>query len=153
MPPNPYTFTLAQGFKIGRRAIGFLEDGGRALNARAKFNGLNAAKKRLVSDRFDVWLDGKHYPKYFHGWPDSPFYKDCFVFKWRENRVEQRLYGFLCNPRPRTDSGFRLCALAIHATKTEWETDESELDRIVSLLYAEEVKAAIRERYPEYGRE
>lgn len=97
-----------------------------SLNAAQVFSSLNTKDERLLLDRFDYWLQGGIRDDYFHGFPNHPTYKHCYVFKWKKKRVGHRLYGFICNPhkaRPR----FRLCVLVSHSTKTTWETDPEEL--------------------------
>jgi len=76
-------------------------------------------------------------------------YKHCFVFKWKENRQNHRLYGFLCNPQPTSRPGFQLCVLATHRTKNERETDERELEIAVSLRASPDVIMAIQSIYPD----
>jgi hypothetical protein len=99
----------------------------------------------------DHWLSGGIHNLYFHGWPDEPKYKECFVFKWDEEKVGQRLYGFLCNPTPKSDPGFRTCVLVLHATKHEHETDSANLDRVNRWREDLRTDLAIKSIYPEYG--
>ena len=68
--------------------------------------------------RFDHWLAGNVFDRYFHGWPNLPKYKDCFCFKWEQAGTLYRLYGFLCHPK-RTDSRFQACILVLHAQKAD----------------------------------
>ena len=53
------------------------------------------------------------------------------MFKPRGKRKESRFYGFLCHPQTLARPRFELCVLCIHALKTERETDDAELDRVL----------------------
>ncbi len=140
-----FTVHLLDGAKASkRRAIAFLEcteDAG--IDARAVFQRLGNNREREVRSRFDYWIDGNIHDKYFHGWPNSQRYKQCFVFKWRDNNQNHRFYGFLCNPLPAENPSFQLCVLVSHAIKDRWETDERELDGANSLRLNPPVNAAI----------
>lgn len=131
------------------RSIAFLvcpEDAG--IDAKKVFEGLSAEKQRLVRDRFDYWLQRGKHKLYFHGW-DHPPYKDCFVFKWKEGRQHQRLYGFLIHPRPMTDNRLEVCVLVSHAQKNTEETDPTELNGANALRVNLEVVRAVKKTYPE----
>ena len=152
MPPSWYTFRLANdGFRFERRAIGFLESPEDAsLDAGSVFDALGESKSRIVRTRFDYWAGGgDNMPSYFHGWNEAP-YRGCFCFKWKEKRQRQRLYGFLCNPRPISQAGFRLCVLVYHDVKTQEETDFTILGRLNALRVHPAVKRAIGSVFPEY---
>src|SRR4051812_40583571 len=114
---------LVEGQRLRRRGLAFLictDD--KNINAKEVFDALGDNPQRDVRTSFDAWVDGKIIESRFHGWSD-PAHKDCFCFRWKENRLRHRLYGFLCNPNLR-DPGFRLCVLAIHATKTQEATEQ-----------------------------
>jgi hypothetical protein len=128
-----------------RRAIVFLVCNG-VLNGKTIFDGLSEARDREVRGRFDHWIDGNVFPRYFHGWNDSP-YNHCFCFRWKDNRVHQRLYGFICNPK-REDQRFELCVLVLHAAKTTEDTDFAILAEINRLRLDAGVITVIR-RYVE----
>jgi len=132
-----------------RRGIVFLNDGLGTLDALGAFNVLKVKYRRELLDRFDYWIGGGVQDRYFHGWPNVPEYKDCFVFKWKENRNCHRLYGFLYHPQKRTRPRFQLCVLISHAVKKEWETDPQELIGAKQLRNELEVIRAIRERFPD----
>jgi hypothetical protein len=151
--PKSLSFRLAEGFNFRRRSIGFLETEQEddELNAGSVFDGLTGTVRQLVRSRMDYWLNGGSHPKYFHGWPNEPRYKQCFVFKWDEGRIGQRFYGFLCNPNPNWDPGFRTCVLILHATKHENETDLTYLDRVNRWRQDLRTEGAIKRIYPEYG--
>jgi len=51
---------------------------------------------------------------------------------------------FLCHPRS-LDRGFQLCILVSHATKSTWQTDPRELDRVNELRDEHAVRNAIAE--------
>jgi hypothetical protein len=96
----PYSVTTITGVpRTRRRGIGFLEssDNGR-VNAKRYFDKLKEKTARDVRSRFDYWLQGGVFDKYFHGWPNDREPKHCFVFKWKEAGAHHRLYGFLCDP-------------------------------------------------------
>jgi hypothetical protein len=124
MPPPVYVVIPIPGLRRSEsRAIVFLAcDGDPQVNAKAVFDNLSEKRTRELMTRFDYWIDGKTQDDYFHGWPSEPSNKDCFVFKWKENKVRHRLYGFLINPKPKY-LAFRVCVLVSHGTKGEWETD------------------------------
>ena len=133
MPPRLLTFSLVPLLPTGRRAVGFLEDKNDAsLDAGAVFSGLRETLERTVRARFGYWLEGgAPNNKWFHGW-NIPLYRQCFVFKWKEGRLDHRLYGFLCNPNA-ANLRFQLCALIYHGAKTKWKTDTAILDRVNAL--------------------
>jgi hypothetical protein len=132
------------------RAIAFLVSSDRReTNAAEAFARLAGNRAREVRARFDFWISGGQNDRYFHGWPGSSKYKECWVFKWKENRTDQRLYGFLANPRPRTNPGFQVCVLAWHSAKTARETDSTILERIIDLRSDRSVADALRTAYPE----
>ena len=136
------------GLKVSaHNAIGFLEDENDAtLNAKQKFISLEQNYDRLLRSRITYWIDlgyRAHKPDWFHGWPDLPKYKECFVFEWDEKRVHQRLYGFLCHPKL-ADRAFQLCGLVFHDEKMRADTDFTLLDRINDLRLSESVWKEIR---------
>jgi hypothetical protein len=130
MSPRLLTFTFVELLPIGRRAVGFLEDKNDAsLNAGSVFEALHGKLEQTVRHRFGHWLEGGvPNNRWFHGW-NGPQYKDCFVFKWSERRLDHRFYGFLCHPNV-LNLRFHLCALIYHDAKTQWETDNAILDRV-----------------------
>lgn len=153
---------MAQGCRVERienlqrskdRALAFLicpnESG---INAKEKYESLPDEKQRLLRDRFDYWLQhGKHNP-YFHGWNHAP-YKDCFVFKWKERRQHQRLYGFLIHPCPTTDKSLEVCVLVSHAPKNTEETDPAELNGALMLSQRVDVIRAVKTTFPDVRKE
>jgi hypothetical protein len=132
------------------RGIGFLEHPeDPQLNGRQVFRGLGQKSRYTVDSRFDHWISGNNGPTaWFHGWANTPKYKECFVFKWDERRQPQRLYGFLCNPVPKTSPRFRLCVLIYHDTKNETQTNFTILDRVNLLRKNPIVMAVISANYP-----
>jgi|SRR5882724_4257262 len=147
MPPPAFTFRLAPQLSVKRRAIGFLEGDARGeFDAGKVFDSLAGNAANDLRHKMDLWIDGSpNLKKYFHGW-DAPLYKQCFVFKQKKHRF----YGFLCNPKPRSDPGFRLCVLIYHDTKNEYESNYRLLDRINSWRQYLAVKVAIGRTYPEF---
>ena len=144
--PRPYAVVPINGLKPSeRRGIIFLvRDDDDALNAAGTFDALEQKQKRAVLDRFDFWIDGGINDRYFHGWPNVPEYKQCFVFRWKHGRQNHRLYGFLCHPQPKVRPRFQICVLVSHATKNTWETDPGELDGANELRNKLEVIGVIK---------
>ena len=149
-----YTVTLVPGlvYKGYRRGVAFVEcPEDKKIDAKVAFDSLKEKKKQDVLNRFDLWQRGQTCNKYFHGWPNIPQYKECFVFKWAEGRTHHRLYGFLVNPKPLKDPGYRVCVLVSHARKNEEPTDPSELDGVNELKGKQEIAEAIKKAFPESG--
>jgi hypothetical protein len=151
MGANPYTVKRVSGLRISeRRAIAFLGcTTDASIDAEAAFQRLTKEREREVRNRFDYWIDGGIQDSYFHGWPNNPAYRKCFVFKWKEDRKCHRLYGFLIHPTPLSSPGFQVCVLASHATKTKWETDVQELSRAKALGDDPLAVAAVHREFPE----
>ncbi len=143
-------FRHAAGVKItSRRGVGFLQRDDGEFHAIAKFERLKPSRASFVRSIMDHWADGNDKPHWwFHGF-DQAEYRHCFVFKWDENRVHQRLYGFKCHPKPVTAKEFVLCVLVYYDTKTD-ATDYRILDRINRLLTGLEEAEAIAAEYTEY---
>lgn len=144
------TFSHVLGVKLtSRRGIGFLQKDDGEFDAITKFRGLKASKARRVQSIMDHWVDGNDQPVWwFHGFNEEP-YRHCFVFKWDENRVHHRLYGFKCHAKPKSAKEFQLCVLIFHDTKTD-ATDYRILNRINKILADLEEVEAIAKEYPEY---
>jgi len=116
------------------------------LDAGRVFDSLDAKVAQMVRTRIDHWLQRNVFRKYFHGF--SGKYSGCFVFKWEERHKPQRLYGFLCHPFPKTNTGFELCVLVYHDTKDD-TMDYAILGRINRLCEDIRVLEAIAREYPE----
>ena len=144
MPTGPFRVVTVQGQRRSdKRAVAFLErDDDPALNARAVFEALSEKRTREVRTRFDYWIDGFPRDNYFHGWPNQPEYKGCFVFKYQEQRRNCRFYGFLHHPLKKRRA-FQVCVLASHAIKPGWNTDPRELNAMNALRVDGHVIAAI----------
>jgi hypothetical protein len=146
---EPYIVELVQGNPpTSRRGLSFLVcETDPAIDAKASFDGLNLKKERELRRRFNWWLNGYTNDDWFHGWPNNPTHKECFVFRWKEKRQHHRLYGFLCHPlishRLVDYRRFQLCILTSHATKNSEHTDPRELDGVLRLKSKEEVREAI----------
>jgi hypothetical protein len=147
--PN-YAVTAIVGLRRSDyRAIAILScEGSDEINAKSKFEALDD-KEMNVRSRFDHWIDGKTHDQYFHGWPNNAKYKECFVFKWRQKQHNNRFYGFLYHPKPKTNPRFLVCILVSHATKNQWETDPGELDGANALRLNVAVIAAIKKAFPD----
>ena len=144
MAANPYKFRLYSQGRTGRCALGFIT--GPDLNAAEFFDNLDETGDREFRERFDYWLGGAQYKKYFHGW-DAPEFRECFVFK----RQTDRLFGFKCHPSPKTEKRLQLCALTYHGEKEGEEADHTALRRVNRLRADGQVIQAIRAIYKEYG--
>jgi len=149
-----YLVSLIGGLRSNNhRGLAFLECADdRWINAKQAFDGFKETTKRKLRSRFDYWLDGNRFDKYFHGWPNDPRYKECFVFKWRRGRTHHRLYGFLIHPRflmPR----FQVCILISYGRKNEEHTDPLHLERANELRIKADVIEAVKEAFPELGGE
>jgi hypothetical protein len=133
------------------RGVAFLISEDKRSTAKSGFDGLNKNTKNMFQTRFDYWLNNKPYGKGYHGWDKSQFggkYTHCFVFTCREKRKAQRLYGFLCNPKP-SDQRYRICVLIRHAAKTEHETDENELRIVEEMRNLPDVLKALDDYFEE----
>lgn len=151
MPPDACTVTfvprLAQN---DRRMIAFLESIADArIDARRVYDRLIPRVQKTLKGRFDHWLAGIPYPKYYHGWNNDPN-RSLFVFKWVEKQKFHRMYGFLCHPKPTSNPRLLLCLLASHAIKTTWETDPGELNFVRGLMQSPAVTLAIARIFPQY---
>ena len=151
MAAQPYEIKTINGLRrSARRGIAFLtQKGNEELNGRSEFNRLSGKTAKEVRARFDHWIDGNRHDRYFHGFPNNPTYKVCFVFKWNERNLCQRLYGFIHHPYPQMNPAFQLCVLCSQATKTVWETDPAELNGALRLSVSAQVLAAINISYPD----
>lgn len=150
--PVQYSVTPITGIKLSdRRSIAFLwvDDGDDDSCAGRVFQDLDEKTERLLRSRFDFWVDGGIKDEWFHGWPNYPKFKQCFVFKWKENRQNNRFYGFLCHPKPKTNARFQLCVLVIHATKNQQQTDTAELERVERVRIDPAVQAATAAAFPD----
>jgi hypothetical protein len=146
MSAEVYQFSLVEGLRIGRRAVGFLEDQAEnsSLNAKVKFDSLRPPKDRDVRRRFDHWLEFGIKDNWFHGWPNDGTVKGCFSFRWEEKgRQHHRFYGFLYHPQPKTFPSRQICVLAYHDVKTDLNTNRTLLIRSMGLRANVEVRKAI----------
>jgi hypothetical protein len=136
-----------------RRGVAFLVDSGRTeLDAAAHFALLDKEQQkigRLVRTRMDYWIEGQTHDAYFHGWPNSKEYKDCFCFRWNCKGDCNRFYGFKCHPYVGNDAQFQVCILHSHAIKITWDTDQNLLDLAATLARDPQVAAAVRRLYPQ----
>jgi hypothetical protein len=151
-----YKFSTVEGQRVGRRAIGFLEEiledenEKTSLTARPKFDSLDPAKDRDVRRRFDYWQDFGIKDTWFHGWPNDLAVKECFSFRWEEKgRQRHRFYGFLYHPQPKTNSARQVCVLTYHGVKNDWNTDRSLLVKSMNLRGSLAVRSAIAFIFPD----
>lgn len=134
-----------------KREVVFLTGEAEELDADAVFSAMqdNTSQKRNVYSRFDYWIAFGKKDEWFHGWPNNPEFKHCFVFKWKLKGVGQRFYGFLYHPQPMSRAPFQLCVLHTYDTKTEAKTEPRHL-RLANRLRADQVvKAAIQMHFPD----
>lgn len=133
-----------------RRGLAFLKcKTDESIDANPAYEKLKQKQKDDLFNRYDYWMDGGTFDKYFHGWPNNPDYKFCFVFKLKIAGTHHRWYGFLINPKPLTDRGYLVCVLASHAQKNTEHTDPSELDAVNKLRLDQEVVKAVKKEFPE----
>jgi hypothetical protein len=156
----PYSIKAIRGLAAStRRSVVFLLSDECNLNAESQFNAMNQANKprssqqRTVLSRMDYWINGGRNDRWFHGWPNNPTYAGCIVFKWNFRNVDQRLYGFVCNPMPKSNPRFQLCVLHSHGEKVQWNTEPGFLELAVSLSKLGDVWKAIRESFPDIDQE
>jgi hypothetical protein len=146
MAPPRYslTFRLVPGLRFSRaRAVGFLE-GHPDMNAAGAYASFGVTEQWDINRRMEQWALPSDTPeRWFHGFPTDRICKECFVFKLDDHR----LYGFLCNPLPKSDGRFRLCVLIIHATKHKWKTEPLIKRKIEQWRVHSAVKQAIAYTY------
>lgn len=138
-----------------RRGVGFLEeivdDGEQpSLDAKSEFDSLSLKANRDIRSRVDYWISGAPpNGKWFHGWPNDHEVRDCFCFKCTERANHHRLYGFMCNPQPKTNARFQLCVLPYHDVKNQEATDRTLLLRSMRLSTNADVRRAINLEFPD----
>jgi|SRR5690606_22433727 len=99
-----------------RRAVAWITRGDE-FNAKTIFENLASNSEGFVRASMDAWIGGApDIHGRFHGFPGDKTFVDGYVFKYRENRLENRLYGFKMRPGV-PDGQFDICVLAVHATK------------------------------------
>jgi hypothetical protein len=130
----------------------FLRDSDGSLNAETVFGALSIKSSRTLRDRLDFWIEGFRRDNWFHGWPSVQDSKNCFVFKWNEQNIDQRLYGFLFHPMKITRPEFQVCVLHTHDQKSSWETNPEHLRLSVKLRDDPSVKKAIADIFPDTRR-
>jgi len=152
-----YCFHLIDGHPpTSHRAIGFLEEimldgeGDSELDAKEAFDALPRSRERELRTRFDYWLSGgPPNDRWFHGWPNDQEVEDCFCFKWKERRTNHRLYGYLCNPQPKTNPRFQTCVLIYHDAKNDESTNRTILIRAMNLKENTGVRVAVSFIFPD----
>jgi hypothetical protein len=152
----PYSIKAISGLAAStRRSVVFLLSDECNLNAESRFSAMNEPGKprsneqRTVLSRMDYWINGGHNDGWFHGWPNHPEYSRCFTFKWNYRNIDQRFYGFVCNPLPKSNPRFQLCVLHSHGEKVQWNTEPGFLELAVNLSGMAGVWKAIRESFPD----
>jgi hypothetical protein len=137
-----------------RRGVAFLISTNEKVTAKSVFDSLkNSNPERILLTRFDAWVDRLVNDKWYHGWAQSQFagkYTNCFVFKYKEKKLEQRFYGFLCNPKAKpSERGYQLLVLIRHASKKEWEIDETDLKIVEEIRTTPAVQRIIDDHFKE----
>lgn len=140
---NSFCIEFVDGHTIEHRGLTWLivSPVDKHINGKTVFEKLREKLKQDVHNRFDAWLAGMINDKWYHGWNEEGV-RNCFVFKWKENRQHPRLYGFLCHPKIDQPS-FLMCVLASHTTKNEHEADKLEKQRMKDLAKNEKVIKAL----------
>lgn len=95
--------------------------------------------------RFDHWISGNVFDKYYHGWPNNPERKYCFVFKWQDDRF----YGFLIHPKQDSNPSFVACVLVCHEQKGKWETDPEMISLCNKFRLIAAVIVGVKRIFPE----
>jgi|SRR6185295_4771846 len=154
--PNADKFEVNQlpGLEETDKGLAFLQCATRHdINAKKEFDRLKPKLKQDVFNRFDHWIQGNHFNKYFHGFPGDPRYENLWIFKWRKAGTNYRLYGFLFNPRPVTDHGFQACVLVCHGQKPgNDQHDPAKLALAESLRLNLDVVKEVKKTFPEWKR-
>lgn len=129
-----------------RRGLAFLQlDRDENLNAKSVFDGLPEKTRLDVLARFQHWMDGQVFDDYHHGW-GSPDNRLCYVFKWKQKNVRQRMYGFLAHPK-RDNQQFMACILVSRTPKSQGETDPAHLALSNRLRQRTDVIKAIADKF------
>lgn len=148
--PNADKFEVnpLPGLEITDKGVAFLTRTSRKdINAKAEFDKLKPKLQQDVLNRFDYWIQGNHYDKYFHGFPSDPRYEHLWIFKWQKAGTQYRLYGFLFNPRPVTEKNFQACVLVCHGQKPGNDQHDPLAESLrLNLSVVKEVKKAFPER-------
>lgn len=150
-----YSITFIEGLPITLRGVVFLEsEEDSRVDAKKVFDALKQTKggkdqERLILNRFSLWINGGRHDKYHHGWPNEPENKHCYVFKWKHRQRDNRFYGFLCNPKPKTDARLQICVLVSHDYKNQRLTDPRHKALANELRETQSVKDAIAEQFPD----
>ena len=134
-----------------RRAVAFLIKKGGPNPAKREFNSLKINAQRMLRARFDWWVENVNQfnNNWFHGWSHSEHsgrYKECFVFKIKEARLDHRFYGFLINPKS-SDPRYQVCILTNHAIKKKWETDTIDLEQVIALNSDPKIRKIIKDYF------
>lgn len=152
----PYSIKAISGLAAStRRSVVFLLSDECNLDAETRFSSMNEPNKsrsnqqRNVLNRMDYWIGGGHNDRWFHGWPNQPRYASCFTFKWNYRDIDQRFYGFLCNPLRESNPRFQLCVLHSHGEKVQQNTEPGFLELAIRLSKTPSVVKAIEEIFPD----
>jgi hypothetical protein len=145
MQTHACSIEMQAGEHSPRRGVAFLKSSTVSyVNVTTTFPTLDENTQRTFNTRMDTWVTGAfdNKPAWYHGWDKSQYggaYVDCFVVKARDDR----LYGFLCHPKKPLDPRYLLCVLILHANKTDWSTDVTELKRAKAMSTDSNVAQAL----------
>jgi hypothetical protein len=115
------------------------------VNAKSVFDRLPEKTRLDVLARFPHCMDGQVFDDYHHGW-SSTDNRLCYVFKWKQKKVRQPMYGFLTHPK-RDNQQFMACILVSHTPKSQRETDPAHLALSNKLRQRAEVIRAIADKF------
>lgn len=130
MPRLTCTLRIIAGITHPHRRVAVLDFPAPYVNAEA-FESLTESDERYYRKSFDMWMDGHHRGKRYHGWNASDHkgkYTECYVFKHVDEA--ERIYGFLCRPTVAENQNREVCVLVLFAEKKRWNTDIDELKRV-----------------------
>jgi len=146
-----YTVFIVPGlYPSTKRSLTFLECAEESdIDAKSFYDAMQDKERRMIQGRFDHWLQGFYWDKYFHGWSEPACNRGAFVFKWNRRKQHRRFYGFLTKPRTRSDPSFQVCTLVSYAQKNTFETDPSEMNFVNDLRARTEVIDAIKLVFPD----
>jgi hypothetical protein len=132
-----------------REVVFLASDDNSDVDAEPMFMRLKPNDQNRMRDKFDSWARGNNGPSHwFHGFNDEGR-KYCFVFKRKKAKTHYRYYGFLINPMPKTNPGYRLCVLVNHAQKNTEFTDLAETNFVNAIRARADVIAAVKREFSE----
>ncbi|MGD9562555.1 MAG: hypothetical protein AB7F88_10665 [Pyrinomonadaceae bacterium] len=136
-----------------RRGIAWLKaKSNSSVNAKQVFDKCSTSDRSFLEASMSAWIDGKpDIATRYHGFANDAAFRFGMVFKWREERVQNRIYGFKMHPGI-PDGRLELCVLAMHTTKDTAETDRTVKVVINTLRNNVDVDKAIKRQVKEFFR-